>query len=57
MGIGGISAHAGYLLVGLFFISIALVGWRRVCDPRRIACIYFVTYWFRPLLEYIIFRD
>lgn len=63
MGIGSISAHAGYLfIVGLaFFFSISLVGWRRVFDPRRIACIYyafmFVTYWLRPLLEYIIFRD
>ena len=63
MGIGSISAHAGYLfIVGLaFFFSISLVGWRRVFDPRRIAFIYyafmFVTYWFRPLLEYIIFRD
>lgn len=63
MEIGSIGAHFAYLAIVLFaFVgSYFILGPQRILDPRRIGCIYyafmFVTYWIRPLLEYIFFRD
>jgi len=63
MGIGSIGAHVAYLVIVFFgFVgSYFIVGPQRILDPRRIGCIYyafmFVTYFFRPFLEYVLLRD
>ena len=63
MEIGSVSAHFAYLAIVSvgFIVSFGIVGRKRVLDLKRIGCIYyifmFVTYFFRPLLDYILFRD
>jgi hypothetical protein len=63
MEIGSVGAHIVYLVIVLigFGVSFGIVEPKRILDPRRIGCIYyafmFATYFFRPLLEYVLFRD